>query len=141
MKQKEHTITQEDVGSKAYNYAYVKGLEEKLDYPHEEIAELQARVKELEAYHINEATCHACPCKLNFDGFKARVKELEAELDYARKRIVTLGERISSNATVKELETALKLLKCFKATTPKMQKAIDNALCYDSTLISNKETT
>ena len=49
MRQKEYTITEEDVGAKAYNYAYVKELERYNKACSEQYNEDARRIAELEA--------------------------------------------------------------------------------------------
>jgi chromosome segregation ATPase len=57
----------------------IKELEEKLDYPHEEIAELQARVKELEEVRAG-AIDNVLQLGAENKQLQARVKELEEAL-------------------------------------------------------------
>ena len=37
-----------------------------------------------EGYHINHATCHECPCKINFDKMKQEVKNYSKQADLNR---------------------------------------------------------
>lgn len=54
----------------------------------------------MSGYHINEATCHACPCKVNFDAFKTRADKAEAEV--ARLRAEHSAQREVDLAVLRE---------------------------------------
>jgi hypothetical protein len=58
----------------------------------EEVKRLaRAENARLNGYYINHATCHECPCKLNFDARTAERDQLAADLDRAIKALVDLG--------------------------------------------------
>jgi hypothetical protein len=60
----------------------------------ERTARLAAEVR-LAENHINHASCHECPCKLNFNKYKARAIAAEArvgELEKVVRRLAGMGE-------------------------------------------------
>lgn len=49
--------------------------------------------KKLAENHINHASCHECPCKLNFDNYKLRAVSAEKSLEIAMQELKNLSWR------------------------------------------------
>ena len=87
-----------------------------------------------EAYHINHATCHECPCKLNFDKMKKQVQELrepEVEFEiYARdEHIATLKKQMQDMCVVPTFAELHKIVhRCLTVPGVRATMAIPEAI-------------